>query len=72
MLPFGPTLGTHDQPPQSLGAADVRDEGRLALSSLPLVSSPGMGDSAGFPPAMRPGTFSILNELYEQQGETDG
>ncbi|KAJ2698090.1 autophagy protein atg9, partial [Coemansia spiralis] len=68
MLPFGPTLGAHEQPGPP---ADERDEGPLDLSSLPLVASPGMGDSAGFPPAMYPGTFSVINELYEQQATRD-
>ncbi|KAJ2160865.1 autophagy protein atg9 [Coemansia sp. RSA 552] len=52
-LQFGPTLAAAGRPAPS---------DRLALSALPLVASPEMGRSL-----IQPGTFSILNELYEQQ-----
>ncbi|KAJ1720576.1 autophagy protein atg9, partial [Coemansia biformis] len=80
MLPFGPTLGpalgtVRGEQPGRLPTVDEHgggsDTGRLALSSLPLVASPRMGASTGFPAALQPGTFSILNELYEQQVEHD-
>ncbi|KAJ1832837.1 autophagy protein atg9 [Coemansia sp. RSA 2711] len=67
MLPFGPTIGTADKGKQP------EDAERLALSSLPFVASPDMGNSmlhstaGGGAPPPHTGTFSILNELYEQQ-----
>ncbi|KAJ2847612.1 autophagy protein atg9 [Coemansia brasiliensis] len=67
MLPFGPTIGGKGKQPELTDSAD-----RLALSSLPLVASTDMGNplsysimERGNPP--HTGTFSILNELYEQQ-----
>ncbi|KAJ2484051.1 autophagy protein atg9 [Coemansia sp. RSA 2320] len=78
MLPFGPTLGGPSaadkgkQPLASDQSSLAAPVDRLALSSLPLVASPEMGNSLDMsinagraaPPT---GLFSIVNQLYEQQ-----
>ncbi|KAJ2082740.1 autophagy protein atg9 [Coemansia sp. RSA 988] len=74
LLPFGPTLGapvTSAKDKQPMPASSDRLPDHLALSSLPLVASPDMGNSMTFSAiaAQQPRTFSILNHLYEQQGQ---
>ncbi|KAJ2892641.1 autophagy protein atg9 [Coemansia aciculifera] len=79
MLPFGPTLGglsnttSKGKQPQELSQGESAPTDRLALSSLPLVASPELGNSldmsinAGRAVAPHAGLFSIVNQLYEQQ-----
>ncbi|KAJ2060971.1 autophagy protein atg9 [Coemansia sp. S146] len=78
MLPFGPTLGGPSaagkgKQPQTTGQAEsAAPTDRLALSSLPLVASPELGNSLDMSvnagrTAPRAGLFSIVNQLYEQQ-----
>ncbi|KAJ1962803.1 autophagy protein atg9 [Dipsacomyces acuminosporus] len=78
MLPFGPTLGTaangptKGKEPQNAGPDTATSSDRLALSSLPLVASPELGNSLAFSMNAgrghtQAGIFSIVNQLYEQQ-----
>ncbi|KAJ2744242.1 autophagy protein atg9 [Coemansia sp. BCRC 34301] len=81
MLPFGPTLGGPSgemgkgkQPQTTTDHDGSAPTDRLALSSLPLVASPELGNSlslsannAGHMAAPHAGLFSIVNQLYDQQ-----
>ncbi|KAJ2812999.1 autophagy protein atg9 [Coemansia furcata] len=76
MLPFGPTLGSpysvgKGKQPQTTDQDDSAPPDRLALSSLPLVASPELGNSLDMSAnagrtAPHAGLFSIVNQLYEQ------
>ncbi|KAJ2097897.1 autophagy protein atg9 [Coemansia sp. S100] len=78
MLPFGPTLGGPSaagkgkQPQTTDQNESAAPTDRLALSSLPLVASPELGNSLDMSvnagrTAPHAGLFSIVNQLYEQQ-----
>ncbi|KAJ2385575.1 autophagy protein atg9, partial [Coemansia sp. RSA 2611] len=79
MLPFGPTLGgggpnaaDKGKQPQTIDRDGPAPAERLALSSLPLIASPELGNSLDLSAnagraAPHAGLFSIVSQLYEQQ-----